>query len=86
MGYPLGQDLDDDGVPPSGPGWEYLPHWDWMRGTPVGIWMGVSPPLPRLDGTWTGYVTGGTPLAVSRRRTFLFNKGSIFFSNQVIPC
>ena len=24
------------------------------------------------SGTWTGYATGGTPLAVSRMRTFLF--------------
>ena len=35
----------------------------------------VLPPPPkgmkRMDGTWTGYAVGGTPSAVSRRRTFM---------------
>ena len=66
-------DLDGDtpvgtewGYPlPSGPGWEYL--WDLV---------GVHPHL-RLDGTWTGYATGGMPLVVSCRRTFLDIAGSL---------
>ena len=44
----------------------------------MGDWMGVRPGRtgwgspPEMVGTWTGYAAGGTPLAVSRRRTFLF--------------
>ena len=33
---------------------------------------GVNPPPPRTGYAGTGYAAGGTPLAVSRRRTFLF--------------
>ena len=32
----------------------------------------VPPPPSGMGDVWTGYAAGGTPLAVSRRRTFLF--------------
>ena len=32
------------------------------------------PPLWRTGYAWTGYGAGGTPLAVSRRMTFLFKR------------
>ena len=32
----------------------------------------TPPPLPGTGYAWTGYAADGAPLAVSRRRTFLF--------------
>ena len=40
-------------------------------GTPAGPGQGTPPPPPRQEMTRTGYGAGGTPLAFSRRRTFL---------------
>ena len=62
-----------DGVPP----------WPGQDGNPLSGLDGVPlpiqdlmgyPPCPELDGTWTGYASCGTPLAVSSRKTFLFTK------------
>ena len=46
------------GVPPSQVRMDVPPGQGW--GT------------PRIAYAWTGYAAGGTPLAVSRRKTFLF--------------
>ena len=53
-----------DGIPPSQDRMGYPPP----RGTP---WPGWGTPI-QTGYTWTGYASGGTPLAVSRRRTALF--------------
>ena len=73
-----------DGVPklglegdtPIGTGWVTLPpligtEWGTSTPSPHEGLDGVPPPPPSgLDDTWTGYTAIGTPLAVSRRRTF----------------
>ena len=64
------------GVPPCGI-WMGLTHHPGLdRGTSphVGLDGVLAPFVWDLDDTWTGYATGSTPLAVSRRRTFLFLK------------
>ena len=78
-GYPV---QDWIGVPPSGLDGGALPV-GLNRGThppsgldrilprtPLGLDGGTTL-APQMDGTWTGYAAGSTPLAVSRRRTSL---------------
>ena len=92
MGYPpqSGQDL----VPlPARSGWGTsltrtgVPPVRSEWGTPPATleWGTTLPPartgvLPRTCYAWTGYAAGGTPLAVSHRRTFLLCEYSYWFS------
>ena len=59
------------GVAPLRTGWGYPPQQDWVGVSPL-IRTGWRYP-PGIVVTWTGYAAGGTPLAVSHRRTFLSN-------------
>ena len=43
----------------------------------------IGYPSPRIGYAWTGYAVGGTPLAVSRRRTVLLTL-LIFIANDYI--
>ena len=68
--------LPDEGYPIQD--WMRYPYWTGW-GTPHKDRIGVIPiygldevpPPAGMDGTWTGYAAGGTPLVVSHRRTFL---------------
>ena len=47
--------------------------WPEQDGVPPPPWPGLDGvPLPGTGYAWTGYAAGGTTLADSRRRTFLF--------------
>ena len=66
----------DQGVPPTfliggGTTFKGYPHGD-LDGIPSPSGTGWGyPTTPGMDDTCAGYAAGGTPLAVSRRRTFL---------------
>ena len=54
------------------PGQDEVPLPNQVKiGYPSQVRMGYPPPPRQIGYAWTGYAAGSTPLAVSRRRTFL---------------